>query len=217
MIKKQNVLSYDETRNALEEIDQDPNNPDNVLLLYRGGSMAKNRFCGNDPCWNREHIWAQSHFDDNRAIRTDLHNIRPEDKWINAKRGNLDFDLDDGHVSNPNAPCTGTDLRAMNKAPDTCVDKDSWEPRDEVKGDIARALFYMAIRYNGEGGPDLELVDKVNTHNPNQGKLSTLLQWHQQDPVDDMEIKRNNIIYEKFQHNRNPFIDHPEYVARIWD
>lgn len=215
LIKKQNVLLYDETRSALEEIDQDPNNPDNVLLLYTGGSMAKSRFCGNDPCWNREHIWAQSHFDKNSAIKTDLHNLRPEDKWVNARRGDLDFDLDDGHLNNPNAPCTGTDLG--NKAPDTCVDTDSWEPRDEVKGDIARALFYMAVRYEGEGGPDLELVDRVNTDSPNQGKLSTLLQWHRQDPVDDIEIKRNNMIYEKFQYNRNPFIDHPEYVEKIWN
>ncbi|HEF1899754.1 endonuclease I family protein [Bacillus cereus group sp. MYBK108-2] len=217
IIKKQNVLTYDDTRSALKEIDQDPNNPDNVLLFYKGGSMNKNSFCGNEPCWNREHVWAQSHFDDNRTIRTDLHNIRPENKWVNARRGNLDFDWDDGHVNNPNASCKGTDLGAAQKAPDTCVDGDSWEPRDEIKGDIARTLFYMDVRYEGEGGPDLKLVNDVDTDNPNHGKLSTLLQWHQQDPVDDMERKRNNMIFEKFQHNRNPFIDHPEYVERIWD
>ncbi|MEB4818360.1 endonuclease I family protein [Bacillus thuringiensis] len=217
LIKKQNVLSYDETRSALEVIDQAPDNVDNILLFYKGGSVAKNSFCGNEPCWNREHVWAQSHFDDNRTIKTDLHNIRPEDKWVNARRGKLDFDWDDGHVVNPNASCTGTDLGAEQKAPDTCVDKNSWEPRDAIKGDLARTLLYMAVRYEGEGGPDLELVNGVDTDNPNHGRLSTLLQWHQQDPVDAIEIKRNNMIYEKYQHNRNPFVDHPEYVERIWD
>lgn len=217
IIKDQNVLSYDETRSALEVIDQDPDNSDNVLLFYKGASVAKNSFCGTDPCWNREHVWAQSHFGANRAIKTDLHNIRPEDRWVNARRGSLDFDWDDGHVNNPNVSCTGTDLGAAQKAPDTCVDKDSWESRDEIKGDIARTLFYMAVRYEGEGGQNLELVERVNTTSPNHGKLSTLLQWHQADPVDDMERKRNNMIYEKYQNNRNPFVDHPEYVERIWD
>ncbi|EJQ93797.1 hypothetical protein II3_05218 [Bacillus cereus MC67] len=75
----------------------------------------------------------------------------------------------------------------------------------------------MATRYEGEGEPDLELIEKVDTDTPYHGKLSTFLQWHQQDPVDDMGRNGNNLIYEKFQHNRNPFVDHQEYVERIWD
>jgi len=80
----------------------------------------------------------------------------------------------------------------------------------------------MAVRYEGDSGePDLELVDQVNTFDLNTqgkgyyGKLSTVLQWHKQDPLDSFEINRNNVVY-TYQKNRNPFIDHTEYVKRIW-
>ena len=98
-------------------------------------------------------------------------------------------------------------------------DSDSWEPRDSVKGDIARMLFYMAVRYEGDNGEiDLELNEKVNNNkDPYMGKLSVLLKWNEQDPVDDLERKRNEVIFTKYQHNRNPFIDHPEWVNKIWN
>jgi hypothetical protein len=83
-------------------------------------------------------------------------------------------------------------------------------------------LFYMAVRYEGtDGEPDLELVDAVNTMSLNEtgkgfhGRLSALLDWHHADPVDSFERTRNEIIY-SFQGNRNPFIDHPEFVERLW-
>lgn len=77
----------------------------------------------------------------------------------------------------------------------------------------------MAVRYEGDSGElDLELSNYVNNgSSPYHGKLSTLLQWHQQDPVDDWERNRNNVIYESYQGNRNPFIDHPEWVTSIWN
>ena len=104
-------------------------------------------------------------------------------------------------------------------APGCFYDADSWEPRDAVKGDIARMIFYMATRYHGENGePNLTVVDYVNTspnNEPLYGKLSTLLQWNAQDPVDAYEINRNNNVY-YYQHNRNPYIDHPEWVTAIW-
>lgn len=88
-----------------------------------------------------------------------------------------------------------------------------------VKGDVARMMFYMATRYEGDatGEPDLELVDYISgfTSEPIFGKLSTLIEWHTNDPVDDFERNRNEVIY-SYQGNRNPFIDHPEYVAQIW-
>ncbi|MCD4745834.1 MAG: endonuclease [Bacteroidales bacterium] len=91
---------------------------------------------------------------------------------------------------------------------------------DEDKGDVARMMFYMATRYEGGGNePDLELVDYVNSapnNEPYYGKLTTLLEWHIQDPVDDWEITRNNIIYYNYQGNRNPFIDHPDFVNAVW-
>jgi hypothetical protein len=83
-------------------------------------------------------------------------------------------------------------------------------------------VFYMATRYEGTNGePDLELIDYLpadnNTSDPVYAKLNTLIQWHNEDSVDDWERNRNDIIYYNFQNNRNPFIDHPEYVGLIWD
>ncbi len=76
----------------------------------------------------------------------------------------------------------------------------------------------MSVRYEGDSGePDLEVVDWVNTSpDPEHGKFSTLYEWHQQDPPDAFEINRNNVIY-SYQNNRNPFIDHPEYLINIYD
>lgn len=215
IIKDHDRITYDQVWDALKETDEDPNNPNNVLLFYAGRSQSKESFGKSDHNWNREHVWSQSHFNHNNAIKSDLHNLKPEDVSVNRDRNNLDFDLDDGHLNNTNGQCKG---RKHTEAPDTCYDGDSWEPRDEIKGDLARIMFYMAVRYEGESGErDLELVDRTGTAVSNHGKLSTLLKWHEQDPVDEFERRRNNIIYEKYQHNRNPFIDHPEYVDRIWD
>ncbi|KXJ36602.1 hypothetical protein AX282_21250 [Bacillus spizizenii] len=75
-------------------------------------------------------------------------------------------------------------------------------------------LFYMDVRY--DKSLDLKLVDAIKTQSPHQGKLSTLIKWHNEDPVDSFERRRNNIIYREFQHNRNPFIDHPEWVEEIF-
>ncbi len=91
-----------------------------------------------------------------------------------------------------------------------------------MKGDVARMMLYMDVRYEGTGDggtPDLVLEDRMTAHpgaqEPNFGKLCTLVQWHVDDPVSDWERRRNNRVY-AWQHNRNPFIDHPEWVMPIW-
>ena len=79
-------------------------------------------------------------------------------------------------------------------------------------------LFYMAVRYEGPDY-DLEIVDSIipsRNKNPIIGKLSTLLEWHKNDPVDNWERRRNHVIYHNYQGNRNPFIDHPEWVELVW-
>jgi endonuclease I len=95
----------------------------------------------------------------------------------------------------------------------------TWEAPDEVKGDIARMLFSMVVRYEGNdmsNTPDLELLDSVTDRGkPHLGKLCTLYQWHIIDPVSDFEENRNNVVY-SWQGNRNPFIDRPEYAEVIW-
>jgi endonuclease I len=79
-------------------------------------------------------------------------------------------------------------------------------------------LFYMAVRYEGDDGwADLEVNDSVgNGSAPRIGRLSVLRQWNTQDPPDSFEKRRNQTIYDSYQHNRNPFIDHPEWVASIF-
>jgi len=199
-------LSYSQLWDALRNTDQDPNNQMNVIEIYTGRSISKNSNGGFVDQWNREHVWAKSHggFGTSRGAGTDLHHIRPADVSVNSSRSNLDFD--NGGTYHHEA----TECR---------LDSDSFEPRDAVKGDVARMIFYMAVRYEGDSGEvDLELAQSVNNGSaPLHGKLSTLLQWHQQDPVSDWERNRNNIIYEDYQGNRNPFIDHPEWVGEIWN
>ncbi|MDA3781003.1 MAG: endonuclease, partial [Bacteroidales bacterium] len=196
-------LSYSDLWDVLLETDQDPNNSNNFILIYTGRSIPNTDVY---PEWNREHVWAKSHgdFGTTAPAGTDAHHIRPSDVSVNGDRGNKDFD---------NGGTQHTE------ATECYWDSDSWEPRDAVKGDVARMMFYMAARYEGDasGEPDLELVDYItgSTSSPIFGVLSTLLEWNNQDPVDDFERNKNNVVY-SYQNNRNPFIDHPEYVNQIW-
>ena len=196
----------------LKETDKDTLNPDNVILFYSGWSVNAAQEYNSAQGWSREHVWAKSHgsFDTDIGIGTDVHSLKPCDISVNSARGNDDFD-------------NGGEIYIDGDGETECrTDYDSWEARDAVKGDVARMLFYMATRYNGGNDePDLKLVDAVNTYEIDgtekgyHGKLSTLLQWHKEDPVDSFEIRRNDIIY-SYQGNRNPYIDHPEYVEKIW-
>ncbi|MFE9252559.1 endonuclease I family protein [Streptomyces sp. NPDC007088] len=205
IVKDQTSISYSAVWDALGDTDEDPADPTHVIELYTGASVAKSRSGGNAGDWNREHVWAKSHGDFGTATGpgTDLHHLRPEDVAVNAARGNKDFD--DG-----GAPVSG--------APGNYTDGDSFEPRDAVKGDVARMILYMAVRYEGEDGcPDLEPNDKVsNGSAPALGRLSVLKEWSEQDPPDSFEEHRNDVIYTSYQHNRNPFVDHPEWVGSIW-
>jgi len=203
--------SYSDLRDfILKASDEDPDNSNNVILLYTGWSYPKSSFGGGASDWNREHTWAKSHgdFGNSAPCGTDAHHLRPTDTSVNSARGNLDFD-------NGGSPYTDGD------GPTGCKrDSDSWEPRDEVKGDVARMIMYMAVRYEGDSGElDLEMADQVNSSpsgQPLHGKSSTLLAWHHQDPPSAFEMNRNDVVY-GYQENRNPFIDHPEFVARIWE
>jgi endonuclease I len=199
------TLTYDQVWTALKDTDQDPNNANNVVEVYSGRSIAKSDNGGGVDQWNREHVWAKSHgdFGTVNGPGTDVHHLRPEDVTVNSTRGNLDFDNGGSAV----AQCTG------------CLsDADSFQPRDAVKGDVARMVFYMAVRWDGgDGFADLEPNDLVgNGTAPAIGRLSVLKQWNLQDPPDAFEKRRNQVIYDTWQHNRNPFIDHPEWVTAIW-
>jgi endonuclease I len=205
IIRTQTVLSYNQVWDALKDTDEDPANPGNVILVYSGRSQSKSTNGGGANDWNREHVWAKSHGDFGTAAGpgTDVHHLRPEDVSVNANRGNKDFDSGGSPAA---------------EAPGCFTDADSWEPRDAVKGDVARMIMYMAIRYEGDDNwPDLEINDSVsNGSAPRFGRLSVLLQWHLADPPDAFEKRRNDVIFTRWQHNRNPFIDHPEWAASIW-
>ena len=214
--------SSTDTWDILQDSDQDPENNNNILLVYTNRSQDKGYRDGSgnysqyengngtqSNSWNREHIWPKSHGfpnQDDIAYR-DVHNLKPCDRSVNASRGVKDFD--NGGNNHEEALSCLTDF-------------DSWEPADFVKGDVARILFYMVVRYdpgynNYNETFDLELVDYTTPDNfdPILGKLSTLLEWHVLDPVDDFEVNRNEVIY-SYQQNRNPFVDHPELVDYIW-
>jgi endonuclease I len=197
----------------LKQTDRDPNNADNVIEIYTGYSVNAAQEYNNGNGWEREHIWAKVHggFDTDPPAGTDVHHIRPINGSVNSARNSRYF-----------ANCTTPYL--YNGIPTGSFTSSSewvWKPRDEDKGDIARMIFYMATRYEGENAePDLEIIESIPANNndplPIMAKLSDLLQWHLEDTVDNWERNRNNIIYTYYQHNRNPFIDHPEFVDMIW-
>ena len=202
-------LSYAEVWGALDFTDEDPDNPGNVILLYTGRSHPKpdkvssvlNPNHDNDS-WNREHVWPKSHGfpSEGQLAHSDIHHLRPADVTCNPDRGNLDFD--ESEFAHPDCASRR--------------DADSFEPSDAVKGDVARMLFYMDVRYAGDDGvPDLALIDEDSRSGPLLGHLCTLLDWHEADPVDDFERRRHERIVET-QGNRNPFIDRPQFAMAIW-
>ena len=206
------VLTYSQVWSALTFTDEDPNDSDNITLWYTGTSRAKNLNGGGSGDWNREHSWPSSHGfgGDNLGFTayTDIHHLRPADVRVNSTRGNLDFDNSDNELSN---------------AQGNFVDGDSFEPRDEIKGDVARMMFYVDTRYEDliefnatDNTPDLVLVDSfTTTASNNLGLLCRLWEWHLEDPVDFDEISRNEKIYE-YQGNRNPFIDNPDWAEMFY-
>lgn len=206
--------SYSNVWDILKVTDVDPGNGNNVKGIYSRFSMNAAAQYDGGAGWNREHVWAKSRGDFGTSMGpgTDVHHIRAADVSTNSARNNRAFDnggtqyIDgSGNYSGPTPAKKGSGW--------------TWYPGDEVKGDVARMIFYMATRYEGENGePDLELTEQVLSNTDKQplhGKLSVLLQWHNEDPVSSEEMDRNDAIF-SYQGNRNPFIDHPEYVASIW-
>ncbi|NLK49726.1 MAG: ribonuclease, partial [Candidatus Cloacimonetes bacterium] len=188
-------FSYNALWTQLAYTDQDPDNPNNIIEIYTGWSVPISHQGGGTTQWNREHTWSKSHggFGDTAPAGTDLHHLRPCDATVNSSKGNRDFDM--GSTPHTDAsPYPGYDS-VTGCFTDTFI----WEPRDEDKGDVARMMMYMAVRYEGtDTSYDLELVDYINSspnHQPYYGKLSTLLQWHIQDPPDSRERQRNERIF----------------------
>jgi endonuclease I len=198
-------LGYGAARTALRTLDRDPENENNILLIYSGESVEGFRF---NTLWNREHLWPQSYGADSDTIPgADLHHLYPADPGVNSARSNYIFD-----VTNP------SDVRTNPKAPGSSYDSNSWEPRDADKGKVARAMLYMDVRYDGSDSPDFVLAESANQSTTRFAKLSTLLDWNRQFPPTEEEKRRNHLIHTGFsfgtftydQGNRNPFVDLPD-------
>ena len=205
--------SSTDTWDILKLTDRDENDTTLVELIYSGDLVDGAQEYNSGSGWNREHVWAKSRgdFGTDKGAGTDVHHLRPCNISINSSRNNRAFDDCNS--------CVSIDLNGNSTG--SFRDNNLWtfEPRDEVKGDVARMIFYMATRYEQEDGVDLELDDIVrgNTDkSPYHSVLTTLLLWNELDTVSDKEIRRNNIIYEKFQKNRNPYIDHPELANYVF-
>lgn len=198
---------------AIRVLDEDPLDVTKVKLFYSTSSALK---LDGGVTWNRDHLWPKSRgIDDSGPDSTDLFNIRAANPAVSSARGNKIFDNSDPLDANYHMPAHA------NAAPDTSTDTNSWQPPADERGDVARALFYMHVRYDGNplldlNTTDLTLNDAV-IDTSNMGVLSTLLQWHRADPVSDEERRRNQLIYSQFQHNRNPFIDNPDFAESLFN
>ncbi|KOY52907.1 endonuclease [Polaribacter dokdonensis] len=223
---------YGALYNAYETSDTDSfyENDNTVLDMYSenpSGSDPYNythgdRKCGNynseNDCYNREHIFPQGFFNSQSPMRTDIHHVVPSDGSVNGRRSNYPF----GEVNN----ATHTSLNGSKVGNNNVFGYTGivFEPLDEFKGDIARMLFYFATRYEDDVTDSSWDDPNDSSNNPLNGTnnqvyeewyIQLLYKWHLEDPVSQREIVRNNEAYD-FQGNRNPFIDHPEYVSEIW-
>lgn len=207
-------IGYREVWEVLDRADEDPDNPQNVLLIYgyENGDEnskyarsrkknAKHRGGSTKGKWNREHVFAKSLgspklIGEGNKIDagSDAHNLRASDGSFNSTRGNKIF----------------ADAKGIARA----VSKNAWYPGDEWKGDVARIIMYMYVRYGTRTIPNA-IGDGGNTIYQVPDMPDIFLKWNVEDPVSDFERKRNQEIYYT-QTNRNPFIDNPYLATLIW-
>ena len=231
------------TWTILEIADEDPNNSGRILDAYRNRSYAKvtdRAGSGSGLKYNREHTWPNSlgfgsttgNLGLPYAPYTDTHMLYLTDATWNADRGNKPYaNCSSGcgeritEANNGSGGGSGVYPGNSNWVQSPDGNAGSFQVWGKRKGDMARAVLYMAIRYEGgndpntgQSEPDLELTDDrskivITSASPAyMGLLSTLLAWHAADPPDAAERERNEVIY-SFQGNRNPFIDHPEWAT----
>lgn len=233
------------TWTILEIADEDPNNSGKILDAYLNHSFTKvssRAGTGSGLVYNREHTWPNSlgfgsttgNLGLPNAPYTDTHMLYLTESVYNSDRGNKPYancPQSSGcgeratEVNNGMGGGSGTYPGNSNWVISPDGNGGSFEVWNKRKGDMARAVMYMAIRYEGgahpttgQNEPDLELTDTrskivITSSSPAyMGLLSTLIAWHQADPPDAAEIARNEVVY-SFQGNRNPFVDHPEWAT----
>lgn len=222
IIKGHTTISYNNIWNAFWSTDNKGNGvvwdmysdiPNGTPpYTYQMGQNQCGEYNSEGDCYNREHSFPQSWFGDQDCpAKTDLHHIFPTDGYVNSQRGNLPYgEVGSSFTPFLNGSKLGTCKSSLN------YNGTVFEPIDEYKGDFARAIMYMSVRYYTEDSSwgTSGMTDKSNIE---PWAVTMLLRWNEEDPVSQKEIDRNNVIYNDYQHNRNPFIDNPEYARMIWD
>ena len=191
---------------------EDPADSTRVILIYGGDSMAKSAFgTSGSAVWNREHCWPQSFGASTGHAQSDLFHMRPCRGNVNSDRNNDVY----GNVTTSTGAKTAPACRELEGY--------VWEPPDNEKGQIARGILYMAVRYEGassDGGTaNLELIDGASdatSASERFGQLTDLLAWNRLYPPSEKEKWINDQIYTKYQLNRNPFIDNPDYAEMVF-
>ena len=220
IIKGHFSISYAQIWNAFWSTDNKGNgvvwdmysdrpNGTSPYVYYLGEDQCGN-YSGEGDCYNREHSWPSSWFNDQNTPRTDLHHIFPTDGYVNNRRGNYAF----GEVGS--ASWTSRNGSKLGACKTPGFSGTVFEPIDEYKGDFARAIMYMSVRYFSEDA-SWSSSDMTSKSEIKPWAIEMLLRWNDLDPVSEKEKERNEAIYNDYQHNRNPFVDHPEYARMIWD
>lgn len=217
IIDNHQVISYNALHSYFDETDKKSNGK--VWDMYSdipGGTPAYEfsfgNTCGNyqeeGDCYNREHSWPKSWFNDASPMYSDLFHLYPTDGYVNGRRSNYPF----GEVGLVTWVSENGSKVGVSDYPG--IGGTVFEPIDEYKGDFARTYFYMSVRYYNEdqGWYSNELVDGADIK---PAGINMLLEWHYADPVSQKEIDRNNAVFD-IQHNRNPFIDNPNYANLIY-
>ncbi|MBB4808170.1 endonuclease I/chitodextrinase [Chryseobacterium defluvii] len=204
---------YENDGSILDIYSENPNGNDPYNFTV--GANQCGSYNSEADCYNREHIVPQSLFNEASPMVSDVHFIRATDGWVNNKRSNYPF----GKVGT--ASYTSLNGSKLGNSVSSGYSGTVFEPIDAFKGDVARMIFYFVTRYgdrlanftssNGTG----DMLGGVDYPGLQQWELDQLLAWHALDPVSPLEIARNNASY-TYQGNRNPYIDDPNFVTRVW-
>jgi hypothetical protein len=199
--------TYADVIDILKQADQNPSNSNEVWLVYTEQGRAKLDFqtsSNNNGKWNREHTYPRSRGGFNDIEEDEI--ADGIDIFWTTEADSLRHGNSDAHAlraaDGPENSIRGNQHYGQYIGPIGTM--------ESFYGDVARSVLYMEIRYNG-----LEVVDGFPSTVGQLGDLTTLLDWHRNDPPDDFEMNRNNVVY-NWQFNRNPFIDHPDLVEYIW-
>ncbi len=202
---------YENDNTILMYYTENPNGTD--PYVFNHGIDRCGNYNGEGVCHNREHTIPQSSFGSASPMQNDIHHVVPSDGFVNGQRGSLPF----GTVGSANWTSQNGSKRGSSNV--AGYSGTVFEPIDEFKGDIARAILYFATRYEDtvDGYTGFEMFNGTEDQALTNWALDMLLDWHYNvDPVDQREIDRNDAAY-NYQGNANPFVDHPEYVNLIWN